>query len=105
MSTGPNLWWVYNAEDQSFSTLPTGPFLVPALLIMGVLSLFGVGRRRVVTVEELAGPLAKDPSWQQKRKRYQELIDKSVATGHDLEVHEIFELHRLGKYLHNPYNR
>lgn len=105
MSNGPNLWWVYNAEDQSFSTLPTGPFLVPALLIMGVLSLFGVGRQRVVTVEELAGPLTKDPAWQRKRKRYQELIDKSVATGHNLEYFEYKELHELGRYLHNPYNR
>lgn len=105
MSTGPNLWWVYNAEDQSFSTLPPGPFLVPALLIMGVLSLFGVGRQRVVTVEQLAGPLVNNPSWQRKRKRYQELIDKSVATGHNLEYLEYKELDELGRYLHNPYNR
>ena len=101
--SGPNLWWVYNSDEGGFSTLPTGPMLVPALLFMAIASLFTGGGERVADLEKLAGSLAKTPEWQARYQRYEELIDKFVRTGNELSIAEMAEFKRLEDYLYNPF--
>lgn len=101
MSNQPvNLWWVYDPEDRSFSTLPTGPFLVPAIIIAAIVSLF-TGKRRRRTLADNAGSLAHSPEWQEKYKRYNELVQKKLNS--DLELHEIAEFDRIQAYVFNPH--
>lgn len=98
-----NLWWAYNSEDEKFSTLPAGPFLVPALIIAGLSVLFRTCFNRGHTVETIAGELADSDYWKQKHKRYLELIRRQVDTNNDLEIHEKHELNQLSIYLRNPW--
>lgn len=103
MSKGPNLWWVYDSNDRSFSALPTGPLLVPALIIAGLAAIWGSCFGREHTTESIAGDLVKTEYWQAKRKRQLELIQRSVDTNNNLELHERYELQQIQKYLNNPY--
>lgn len=102
MGNGPNLWWVYDSDNGSFSTLPTGPMLLPALLVMGLAALFS-SRPRTKTFKENAGKLARTPEWQAKHARYQELVRMYVSSNGDLELEELNELRLLEKYLYNPH--
>ncbi len=103
MNQGPNLWWVYDTDEKSFSTLPTGPFLVPALFICGLSVLWRSCFDRQHTIETIAGELANSAYWQAKHKRYMELVKRSVDTDNNLELHERYELKKLSTYLNNPY--
>lgn len=98
--TVPNLWWVYNAEDNQFSTLPTGPFLVPALLFMGLVVLFKACTGRSRSLEYVAGSLTTNPIWQDRRNRYFELISRSYD---GLSLSEVYEKQALRDYLNNPF--
>lgn len=99
----PNLWWAYDEDDASFSTLPTGPFLVPALFIAGIAVLWQTCFYRHKTLETVAGHVSKTDEWQRKRKRYDELTDKLAATNNNLELSEHYELRQLQEYLYNPH--
>jgi hypothetical protein len=101
MGNGPNLWWVYDSNDRSFSALPPGPMLVPALFIMALAVLFGSPRRR--TFKHNAGRLAETPEWQSKHARYQELVKMSVASNGNLPLKDLTELEQLERYLCNPH--
>ena len=101
--SGPNLWWVYNSDEGGFSTLPTGPLLVPALLFMAIASLFSNGGQRVANLEKTAGHLAHTPEWQAKHDRYHELIRKSLDNGNSLDYLEWAEFRKLEHYLHDPF--
>jgi hypothetical protein len=101
--SGPNLWWVYDTDEKSFSTLPTGPFLVPALLICGLSVLWRSCFDRQHTIETIAGSLTDTAYWQAKHKRYMELVYLSAETDNNLEMHERHELNKLQTYLNNPY--
>lgn len=103
MNQGPNLWWVYDTEQKSFSTLPTGPFLVPALFICGLSFLWRSCFDRRHTTETIAGELVNSAYWQAKRNRHLELIQKLTDTDNNLELHERHELQQLKKYLNNPH--
>jgi hypothetical protein len=103
MSSGPNLWWVYDSENQSFSALPPGPFLLPVLIFSAIFSLFSSGGQRVTNLKGVAGHLADTPEWQAKHARYYYLIEKSAKFNGDIPLQESIELDRLGAYLHNPY--
>jgi hypothetical protein len=103
MNQGPNLWWVYDSEQQSFSTLPTGPFLVPALFICGLTVLWRSCFDRRHTVETIAGKLADTQEWQAKYKRYRELIRISTEKNGDFTLAERYEYEALNTYLNNPY--
>jgi hypothetical protein len=103
MNQGPNLWWVYDTDEKSFSTLPTGPFLVPALFIAGLSVLWRSCFDRQHTTETIAGELVNTAYWQAKRKRQLELVQRLVDTDNNLELHERHELQQLKKYLNNPY--
>jgi hypothetical protein len=102
--SGPNLWWVYDDEGGSFSTLPTGPFLVPALIICGIAALFGAGRTKVATYESKAGDLVNTPEWQAANKRHWKLFRKWADGFPDgISYAERCEMDRLEAYLNNPY--
>jgi hypothetical protein len=103
MNQGPNLWWVYDTDEKSFSTLPTGPFLVPALFICGLSVLWRSCFDRRHTIETIAGELVNSAYWQAKYKRYREIVKRSVDTDNNLELHERYELRELEAYLNNPY--
>lgn len=103
MTPGPNLWWVYDSEERSFSTLPTGPFLVPALFICGIIVLWRNLFDRQHTIETIAGGLAHTDHWKIKQRRYHELIEISVATNNDLTFAERHEYNELETYLNNPH--
>jgi hypothetical protein len=101
---GGNLWWVYNPEDQSFSTLPTGPFLVPALIIATVFSLFRSWRDpKLVNFKQAAGKISESNEWQFKHARYRELSRRFVNDPDALDYTELSELRRLESYLYNPH--
>lgn len=103
MNTVPGLWWVYDSEQNSFSTLPPGPFLVPGLLIMGFAVLWQSIFNKSHTFETIAGQLISDNYWQDSRRRYNELVQKSTATDNNLSLVEYEELRQLSNYLLNPY--
>ena len=104
MSQPTNLWWAYDSETGSFSALPASPFLVPALIIMSIIALFkGANRQPVTTIEELAGPLRDTAEWQQKYKRYHELIKKRVESANNFDPYESLELEHLHRYMFNPH--
>ena len=101
--SGPNLWWVYDTEQKSFSTLPTGPFLVPGLFIAGFAVLWRALFDRQHTVETIAGRLVNTEHWQVKHKRYRELIRIHVDTNGDLTLAQRHEYETLKTYLNNPH--
>lgn len=97
----PSLWWAYDESNGSFSALPATPLIVPAALILGVVSalrwIFNPPRTR----EQIVGPIARTAYYQQADLRYHELIKKHVDTG-DLEIHEWKEYYDLEFYLNSP---
>lgn len=98
--SGPNLWWVYDDDNGRFSTLPTGPFFVPALIICSIAALFGAGRTKVSTLAERAGPRSNSPEWPAKEKRYWELFRKHSDNYPDgLDWPEYQEMTELLRYL------
>lgn len=99
----PMLWWVLDEQTDSFSTLPTGPFLVPALIIYGLILLARSTCYRQVTVKTIAGSLSDTTYWKQKKRRYDELVQKSAATDNNLSYYEMTELKKLESYLYNPH--
>jgi hypothetical protein len=101
--SGPNLWWVYDTDEKSFSTLPTGPFLVPALFICGLSVVWRSFFDRQYTIETIAGGLTDTDYWQAKHARYREIVKRSVDTNNNLELHERHELKELESYLYNPH--
>lgn len=98
----PNLWWVFDSEDRSFSTLPTGPFLLPCLIIFLGAALYRAVAVREHTFTSIAGNMAETEHWQAKKKRYDELVQK-FAYG-ELEHAEFFELNKLETFLADPWN-
>lgn len=101
MSKGPTLWWAYDSDSGEFSTLPTGPFLIPALIIAGLTAIFGSLSHR--SPESIHSELAKTPEWKQKQIRYDYLIEQAVANCGDISPAERYELNQLKSYFHNPY--
>lgn len=102
MSERTNLWWAYDSENGSFSALPAGPFLLPALIIVSVASLFGSGFRRNLSPREMFGNMVDTPAWKQRYARYMELIEQDV-NGPGLSLGEYAEYRRLKAYVNNPY--
>jgi len=95
MPDRPSLWWAYDEEDQSFSALPAGPMLVPALFIAALA--FGFDRLKTWASQPdnvLGRDFTSTPEYQSMRKRYFELINKKHY-GPGLETHEQYELEQL----------
>ena len=97
----PSLWWAYDAENSSFSALPATPLIVPAAIILGVLSAFRFNPP--VIREQLLGPITRTDYYRQCSSRCSQLIEKRVETG-DLELHEWREYYDLKAYLNNPHH-
>ena len=97
----PNLWWVFDSEEQSFSTLPTGPFLAPFLILFGLIAAYRAVAVKEHTLTSIAGPLAETNQWKQRKDRYDKLLQKMVISG--LELNEDYEIKKLEKYLLNPW--
>lgn len=102
MSNNPNLWWAYDSESNSFGALPASPFLLPALAIMGVLSLFGFGRVRVSSNAEMLGEFGKSSEYRKCEARYNELEEKE-RRGWELSTEELLEMDRLNHPKWNAY--
>jgi hypothetical protein len=101
-----NLWWAYNAEDNSFGALPASPLLVPALFIMGLWALFtGGGKQRILNYHEIAGHLADTTEWQQKYRRYEYLLQEQLNDPSNLDLIEQAEFSNLMRYLASPQTR
>jgi hypothetical protein len=103
MSNNPNLWWVYDNDNKSFSTLPTGPFLLPAIAVILIASAFKQLFIGAATAESVAGRLSRTKNWQTKYKRYQKLVSNAVKNNGDISVAERYELDQLKAYLNNPH--
>jgi hypothetical protein len=102
--SSPNLWWVFDSETESFGTLPTGPFMVPALIICGFLYAFKAIAKQNHTYESIAGPIAQTSRWKEKKKRYDELVATYITSnGDDLDFYELNELRKLEKYFLDPW--
>lgn len=97
----PNLWWVFDSEDQSFSTLPTGPFLLPFLILFGIIGLYRAATLKEHTLISIAGPLAETAHWKDRKKRYDDLLQKMVDNG--LSYSEDHEIRKLERYLLDPW--
>jgi hypothetical protein len=101
-----NLWWAYNAEDNSFGALPASPLLLPALIIMGVWSLLtGSGKQEIMNYHQIAGDLVETDEWQRKHTRYQQLLKDWVDCPDNLDQSEQAEFSGLIRYLANPQTR
>jgi hypothetical protein len=89
-----NLWWSYDSESSSFSALPASPMLLPALAIMGLLSIFGFGRVRIGSNADKLGEFGKSEQYKKDCNRYQELRRKWIANGElcGEEYHEMVQL-------------
>lgn len=106
MSTNPQpmLWWVFDSESQAFSTLPTGPFLVPAFLILTTIWLVKTAIVKEITPETIAGEaLMQTDYWKRKKQRYDELLNKLAETNNNLSLSENAELRKIQKYLYSPH--
>lgn len=101
-NANPSLWWVFDAETDTFSALPTGPFLVPALFICGLVYMGRLLLVRRHTYESIAGSIAKTSYWKRKKRRYDALVDKAVETNNHLDYTERLELISLRRYLCDP---
>jgi hypothetical protein len=101
-SNGPNLWWVYDTENQSFGSLPTGPFFLPAIVIMAISAILGDTLFKPKTLVGVHEKVASD-EWKAKHARYQHLVDAFVCNNGDLSLAEQYELDQLKIYLNNPY--
>lgn len=99
----PMLWWVYDSESNSLASLPTGPFLAPALVLYGLLLLLRSATQEHHTYESVAGPIAETEYWQTRKKRYDKLVQKSVELNNRLEFADSNELQKLQEYLRNPH--
>lgn len=98
------LWWAYDSEKSTWSPLPAGPMLLPALIICGIIYLLNGLPPRQGGLKQIAGPLASDKAWQRKRERYHELIRlKLELEGKELPWREHCELQDLEHYLHDPH--
>jgi hypothetical protein len=102
MSQPTNLWWAYDSENGSFSALPAGPFLLPALIIVGIVSLFQGLNSRELSPREMFGSIVDTPTWKQRHARYIELVHRRVNNG-ELELAEHEEFRQLKAYVNNPY--
>jgi hypothetical protein len=102
--SSPNLWWAYDGESGSFSTLPTGPFLLPAIAIVLAATIFRSLFSGATTAKEVAGHLSKTKEWQSKYQRYQQLVATFVENNGDISIAETYELDQLEAYLNNPHN-
>lgn len=95
MSDRPSLWWAYDAEDNSFSALPAGPLLLPALLIAVCVNAIGIVHSWANRPERVVSHgLLNSNEYQRKKRRYYELINKRLDNG-ELELHEHHELEKL----------
>lgn len=95
----PNLWWVFDSETKSFSTLPVGPVLTPAILLCCILYISKLILRSEPSYESRAGALASTQEWKEKRDRFYHLIQRRVDTNNDLTVKEMIEYRELEAYL------
>lgn len=74
MSREPNLWWSYDPESGGFSALPPGPFLLPALLLALLLSLFRLFRfEKKESARDILGAVVDTAAYKQAKQEYLEL--------------------------------
>lgn len=103
----PNLWWAFDSSENTFTTLPTGPFFLPALIIFGLVSLFRSSKNNQPAFVQAAGPLVKSPYWIKQYNRYHELLEKEIRGkidhGRDLSYAEQYEFKQIEEYLRNPH--
>lgn len=94
MSKG-NLLWAFDESEGSFSPLPASPLLIPGLIILALIRVFGGSGARVVPAEELLPPhILQSAEYQRDCARYRFLHNRLMATGRleDLEWIERAEL-------------
>jgi hypothetical protein len=103
-SQRPGLWWVYDSEDRAFSTLPTGPFLVPALIIACIAVLFRSRGAEPYPFAKRAGDLVHTERWQKRCRRFLELEDRYISNREDMRCWEVDEYLRLRAYMHHPHS-
>ena len=95
MPDRPSLWWSYDSEDNSFSALPAGPFLLPAICIALCVSAFGAIKSWSNRPENVVSrDLLNSYEYQRMRRRYFELIDKKLENG-GLSLQDHHELEQL----------
>lgn len=93
--SSPNLWWSYDAENGSFSALPPGPFLLPAIGIFAFVAIVralrgsGSSERRTV-----GSTFYESEIYQKDKRRHNYLVQKLVQEG-ELGLAEHDELWRL----------
>ena len=93
--TKGNLLWSFDEGSGSFAPLPAGPLLIPALVIFGLLRLFGgSGAREIPDRELLPRHILESREYRQDCARYRYLSDKLDRLG-DLEPLEFIERRAL----------
>ena len=101
---GPTLWWLYDPEQGSFSTLPPGPFLVPALIVFGLAALVTGKPFRRACFHDRAGELQNTSTWKKRHERYLTLQDRYINDIDGMPFHELVEYKQLTSYMYNPVN-
>lgn len=74
-----NLWWSFDPDDNSFSALPAGPMLLPALGIFAVIAVIQAFRESGQSAERILGrSFVNSDYYQSAKKRQNELIQKKI---------------------------
>jgi hypothetical protein len=80
----PGLWWAVDQENGSFTPLPAGPLLLPAILIYGILRLFNrKGFKSRPPESKLPQRVLQSTRYKQDCARYRYLADKMFRVGLD----------------------
>jgi len=106
MSNKGMLWWAVDQESGSFAPLPAGPMLIPAVIIYGLIRLFGGnGQPRYYAPSELLPPrILHSAEYRRDASRYRYLKDKEARFGiSDLEALELHSLTHPAWYRGLPF--
>lgn len=95
-----NLWWAYDGESGSFSTLPAGPMLLPALGIFAFVAIAKALKSNGLTPKSAIGNAMYNSDLYQKDKaRFNYLINKKIQAAKEgvegLSLAELNELENL----------
>jgi hypothetical protein len=98
MTKGPNLWWSYDGEG-SFSALPPGPFLLPAVaiaLLFGFVRLFNW--ERPLTARDALGSIIDSPEYKQAKQEFlqlQAIFIECNRLGNEMDTYQFLRYRHL----------
>jgi len=96
-----NLWWSYDPDNRSFSALPAGPLLLPALAIFIIVASIRAFKQPRSASSVMGGHITSTTAYKNAKERHDYLISKKIAEamghGDGLTLAEECELRKLQK--------